>query len=35
MFVTGFEFDEDQRQAVDEAEQVGAAGVDVARDPKL
>ena len=31
----GFQFDEDQRQAVDEAHQVGAALVDLAGDPEL
>ena len=30
-----FEFDEDQRQAVDEADEIGAAFVHVARDPEL
>ena len=34
-FGDGLELDEDERQAVDEADEVGAAGVDLAGDPEL
>ena len=33
--VAGFEFDEEQGQAVDKADQVGSFGLDVASDPEL
>ena len=35
LLMAGFEFDENQGQAVDKPQQVGAPGVDITRDPQL